>query len=243
MKRANKFLESILAPGAESQRKRRKLQLLLEELSKPEIDVSAISQHTSMMFSKMQQQNIMIIPQILKQMQKQNEPIVLEITKNEVVPENISNLQTETNTNIQAANVAEISSVPAAKASERDNAVPIAGPEEVPGIDLEQVEVASGDKQFEIIFSDLARPTDGDLNNHIIHATTGVSETTDTGRVSVPNSFPLFQIVHTGGDVPEELQHEIVRLIRQANPELDLNSITFKFKSPETVEIIANINT
>ncbi len=229
-----------MSPSPGSHNKRQKLKILLEELAKPEIDVPAMSQYSSMIMAKLQSQNIMIIPHLVKHIQHQNEPLVLEITKNKLVKtgrfgqgQDVEEMKDSRTTEENFQEEVIQSQIPVVEASSET--------ESISRNETEAAERNTGENQFEIIFSDSTRPTDNDT--HIIHSTTErTASTVETrGTVNVPNSFPLFQIVHTG-EVPEDVQDEIVRLIRQANPELDLNSITFKFKSPETVEIIANVN-
>lgn len=265
---------SILA----SHRKRRGLELLLEELTRPEIDIPMISKHTSNAIAKIKQNNVMIIPQLLYQLQKQNEPLILEISGRARPEDNnkpcqghsktlshtikkshrqrrrvkggssIYPLRTETvvlpdvhQTTEESTGYIKLETHPT---PEEFNETSIETTDGFCGMGASTTpEVAPEEKHFEIIFSNSLRPIDADWDGQIIHSTTESTDATvhPAGSVNVPSSFPLFQLVHTG-EVPEEVLHEIVRLIRQANPQLDLNSITFQFKSPQTVDIIANVN-
>lgn len=237
MKRTSRFRDHLMSP--ESHNKRQKLKILLEELAKPEIDVPVLSQYSSMIMTKLQTQNMMIIPQLVKHILNQNEPLVLEIIKNKRAKTRFDEGKDVAKTKDSSRTAEE--SFPEEVQSQMPVVEASSETESTSKVETEALERNTGENQFEIIFSDSTRPTDNDT--HIIHSTTERTASTveTTGTVNVPNSFPLFQIVHTG-EVPEDVQDEIVRLIRQANPELDLNSITFKFKSPETVEIIANVN-
>ncbi|CAL8111299.1 unnamed protein product [Orchesella dallaii] len=257
----------------QSERKIKGFQLLLEELAQPEVNVAEISHHTSTVINMIRQQNLMMIPKFLEQIDKQREPLVLEISRRKHVKrlekavigvgaggDETSKETGEYQSSSLVLNESENEQTLITNEEERIEECPIIV-DTVKGNDdtqtnvmyeeavadppLMKMEESLGEKQFEIIFSDSTQQTEEDVDNgnRIIYSITERSATAEhPGTVNVPNSFPLslFQLVHT--DVPENMQQDIVKLIREANPQLDLNSITFNFKSPQTVEIIANVN-
>lgn len=273
-RKVSHFRDSVLS----SKRKRQTLGLLLDELSRPEIDIPAISHHTTLVLTQLQQQKMMIVPKIRNLVKKQNEPLVLEIRQNnkkvnsvinEDKPQERRNMESE----IPCQSIAGPSSSAAEAGHEEfltfhagtDEDIPVGlpagGRQNISSLSLEEIDMPTtdfaesftvGEKQFEIIFADSTHPAEEDVfsdddNEHNDATDHSTNETVQsalfdqTETVNVPSSFPLFQLVHAG-EVSEEIQREIEQKIRQANPGLNLNSITFKFKSPETVEIIANMN-